>query len=944
MIKTPLLTLVLAVAPIAYADQGSFSNSGGSGSGGSGISIGGSSVATPAGTLNMNCPSTGPSVCAGGSLSFASNDGTSIVNAVFTSGSYAESCSGGGKGGNIKCYFSLTGQFSGTWTRNGSPQAITGVTSQSFPAPGTTGTLQGTTALNSSYSPFYYSDSEGILRSDDLMGTNQILYDGAAIGGFYGAYGLALDSQGRIYVADTYNCRVVRIDNMTGANAATYGTCGSGQGQFYDPSGIAVDSAGKIYVMDTGNSRLVRIDNMTGANWVTYGAVGSGVGQFASFISLTLDSANRIYVADTGNRRIVRVDDMTGANWTALTQSQPVNGASYTFASPVAVAVDSAGKIYIADDEYAPAVVRVDDMTGSNWTSIYISNPGSGGPNSIAVDAGGTVYTGGGGVHFVDGMSGVQTSSGSIGPIGSYYVFGITPVPLPNPRPSAISFTPSSLSISQNTGSSSPPQPVSVFNFGGSPLSISAVSASGTGFAQTNNCLGTLAAGSGCTVNVTFTPNGGGTASGSLTITDNSGNLGSTQTIALTGTATAPAASVSPASLNFSSVIVGTTSTAKTVVLTDSGTGPLTVTNISITGPYNQTNNCTTVAAGAYCSVSVTFSPTALGSAPGTLSITDTAGTQTVALSGNGIGPFTLSPTSMEFNSQLTGTTSAPQTVTATNRSSAPITIASIVMSGAAFAISSNTCGASLDVSASCTVGVTFSPTVAGGATGTLTFTDSALGSPQKVSIQGNGTAPVSVSPGSLSFGTVVYGTTTSAKSVTLKNNLAVGVNISSIVASASFNISSDTCAATLAAGASCTVGVTFSPTAAQSYTGTLTVTDDAPNNPQVVNLSGTGSAPVTLSTGSLSFGTVTVGTTSSAKTVTLTNRQSASLSFSSIAASAGFKIATNTCGASLGAGANCTVGVTFSPTASGTVTGTLTFTDTAGNSPQTVSLSGTGR
>ena len=69
---------------------------------------------------------------------------------------------------------------------------------------------------------------------------------------------------------------------MNGTNWTSYGgTCGSGRGQFYDPSGIAVDSAGKIYVMDTGNSRVVRIDDMTGANWVSYGSVGSGVGQFS---------------------------------------------------------------------------------------------------------------------------------------------------------------------------------------------------------------------------------------------------------------------------------------------------------------------------------------------------------------------------------------------------------------------------------------------------------------------------------------------------------------------------------------------------------------------------------------------------------------------------------------------------------------------------------------
>lgn len=946
MNQTLLLSLVVTIAPLASADQSSFTNSGGSTSGASGILINASAVSSPAGTLSLNCPTTSARVCSGGNFTFASSDGTSAVNAVFTSGSYSETCYGGGKGGGpIKCYFSFTGYFSGAWTVNGAPQAITGITYQSFPAPGTAGTAAGTTAFNSAYSPFYYSDTEAILRSDDLMGTNQISYDGAAIGGLYGAYGLALDAQGRIYVADTYNCRIVRIDDMTGANAVTYGgTCGSGQGQFYDPQGIAVDSNGKIYIMDTGNSRLVRIDDMTGANWVTYGAPGSGVGQFVTFTSVSIDSSNRIYIADTGNLRVVRMDDMTGANWTTLSQSQPVNGVTYRFVSPVAVGFDSAGRIYIADDNTAAAVVRVDDMTGLNWTSITVSAVGTTGLNSISVDSGGTVFTGGGGARIVDGMQGVLTSSGAVGPIGSYYVFGVTRVPLPSPIPSAISFTPPALSISQNVGSASPAQPITVYNFGGSPLSIANVSAGGGGFAQTNTCLGTLAAGSTCTIDVTFTPPAGGAASGALTITDNSGNLGAAQTVALTGTGTAPAASASPTSLNFGAQMLGTSSAARTVVLTDSGTGPLNVAGITVTGPFNQTSNCPSVAAGSSCNISVTFTPAALGAASGTLSINDAVGTQTVALRGNGTGPLSISPTSLEFNPQVAGTSSAPQTVTATNQGSTAISISNIAIS-AGFVISSNSCGATLGVGSSCSVSVTFAPTASGDDTGALTFTDSAIGSPQSVSLQGTGTASVTASPGSLNFGTVTYGATSSSQTVTFTNLQSVAVNLSSIAASAHFTVASNTCGTSVAAGGKCTVGVKFSPNAAGAFTGTLKFSDDAPNSPQAVNLRGTGGGtPVTLSTGSVSFGTLATGTTSSPHSVTLTNHLNTTLRFSSIVASAGFAISSNTCGTSVAATTACTVAVTFSPTAAGTVTGTLTFNDGAANSPQKVSLTGTGQ
>jgi sugar lactone lactonase YvrE len=516
-----VLALVPILAPLTYADQGSFTNSGGSTAAGSGVTIT-SNVATPAGTLALTCPASGVGTCAGGSFTYLSNDGTTTISASFTSGTFSESCSGGGKGGHVSCGYSFTGYISGTWTVNGQPEAINGVTYQGF---GTGGAAaQGTTAYNSAYTLFYYSDSEQILRSDDLQGTNQITYgsQGSGVGQFYGAYGIALDSKGRIYVADTYNCRIVRMDDMNGTNWTTYGgICGPGQGQFYDPSGIAIDFAGKIYVMDTGNSRLVRMDDMNGANWVTFGSVGSGAGQLSQFTSVAVDSSGRIYVPDTGNRRLVRMDDMNGANWTVLTQSPVINTYIYSFYSPVAVALDSAGRIYVADNAYyQPEVVRVDDMTGANWTSLYTG--AGGGLNSISVDSSGTVFAGGGGARLVDGMAGVLTSSGTIGPVGSYYVFGVTPVPLPSPRPSAISLSPPTLNFTQNVGATGS-QPVTIANFGGSPLSLFIISANG-GFGDTTTCPSTLAAGSNCIVNVTFAPSVTGPANGLLTVTDNSGN------------------------------------------------------------------------------------------------------------------------------------------------------------------------------------------------------------------------------------------------------------------------------------------------------------------------------------------------------------------------------------------------------------------------------------
>jgi len=399
-----------------------------------------------------------------------------------------------------------------------------------------------------------------------------------------------VDSAGRIYVSDTYNARIVRIDDMNGTNWTSFGTYGSDIGQFANPGGISIDAAGRIYVMDTGNNRLVRMDDMNGTNWTVFSGLGSGDGQFAQYVApVALDASGRIYVADTGNRRIVRMDDMNGTNWTTLTQSPVIYIYIYSFGSPVGVAVDGAGRIYVADG-YQPSVIRVDDMSGTNWTAISLGSGAT--PHSIAVDRNGMVLVGGGGAQIVDNMAGVLTSSSALTQYyGPYYVFGATPVPLPSPPPSAIRFSPPSLSFSQNMGTTSPAQTITITNFGGSPLNGLNLSSNG-GFSQTNNCPAVVTAGSNCSVSVTFTPQAVGLVTGALTVTDDSGNVGAMQVVSLNGTGTTPAASATPSSLSFPSQVLGTTSTARTITLQSTGTGPLQGASVAITGPFSQTNNC----------------------------------------------------------------------------------------------------------------------------------------------------------------------------------------------------------------------------------------------------------------------------------------------------------------------------------------------------------------
>ena len=199
----------------------------------------------------------------------------------------------------------------------------------------------------------------------------------------------------------------------------------------------------------------------------------------------------------------------------------------------------------------------------------------------------------------------------------------------------------------------------------------------------------------------------------------------------------------------------------------------------------------------------------------------------------------------------------------------------------------------------------------------------------------------VTASPGALSFGSVVTGTTSAAQTVTVSNPTGSAAAVSSIATSGDFS-QTNTCSSSIAANGSCTVSVKFAPTAPGARTGTLTVNAGGVTN--TVSLTGTGTAPgpvLNAAPASLSFAGTDVGSSSAAQAVTVTNSGTAAASVSGVTATGDFS-QTNNC-SSVATGSSCTVNVTFKPTASGTRTGTLTVTSNANNSPATVSLTGSG-
>ena len=109
---------------------------------------------------------------------------------------------------------------------------------------------------------------------------------------------------------------IFRIDDISGIGWMTFGSHGTGIGEFQIPWGIYVDSDGKIYIADQNNHRIVQIDDITGSGWIEYGTgPGSGIGEFFHPACITNGTYSNIYITDAGNCRIVRINDMTGAGW-----------------------------------------------------------------------------------------------------------------------------------------------------------------------------------------------------------------------------------------------------------------------------------------------------------------------------------------------------------------------------------------------------------------------------------------------------------------------------------------------------------------------------------------------------------------------------------------------------------------------------------------------------
>lgn len=411
--------------------------------------------------------------------------------------------------------------------------------------------------------------------------------------------------------------------------------------------------------------------------------------------------------------------------------------------------------------------------------------------------------------------------------------------------------------------------------------------------------------------------------------------------------------SLSIGTLTYLAQNVNTTSAAQSVTISSIGTASVNLSPIAPpSGDYAiSANTCgVTLAAGANCSVSITFTPTSIGARTGALTISDDAAGSPQSVNLTGVGQTKLIGVTslLTYTAQDVNTTSAAQAVTVSNTGTASLNLNPIASPTGDYAISANTCGATLASGSTCSVSITFRPTATGTRTGALTVVSDAANSPQSANLTGIGqTQLLTLSTNLLTYPAQLTNTTSTAQSVTISSTGTAAVHLNPIAApTGDYAISANTCGATLAAGANCSVSITFTPTVTGTRTSALNVTADATNGPFAVNLTGLGITKLlSLNTTLLTFAAQNVSTTSAAQSVTVSNIGTATVNLNAIAASTGdYAISANTCGATLAAGLNCSVSVTFSPTTTGTRTGALNITSDATTSPQTVNLTGSGQ
>lgn len=525
-----------------------------------------------------------------------------------------------------------------------------------------------------------------------------------------------------------------------------------------------------------------------------------------------------------------------------------------------------------------------------------------------------------------------------------------------NPPVASVS-TASLTFASQAEGSLSPYQTVTLKNTEAySSLNISGISLSTVNFQQANNCPVALAASASCTVTVAFMPGATGQLAANLSFSDNSLNdSASRQTVALSGAATgAPVASLSATSINFGTLPQGTTSSPRSITLTNTGVGALTFRDIYLTAADSFTwstgaGSCfgmSSLKAGASCTLSITFYANP-GIQTSTIMVIDDSGnlagnTQEISLAGagtTGISNGQFSATLLNFGSVQMGSTGVQKIVQFKNTGTVPLSFSANSLFTADYydyqvqPAASNGCGAiTLAVGASCNISIIFNPALGspGLRTTTASITIAAPYFTRALYLMGTATGQAipTLSSTGMTFGTVKVGSTSAPQTIVLKNTgneplTFGGANLNTAdfaVVPASTNSCSTTGGTNLLPGASCNISVVFQPKSAGTRGDVMmlfTNSGGGLGTQLFVALMGIGQSTtpgpiVSMSTNTLHFGNQQAGTVSAVQTISLTNGGTVPWYISSF--SSGSYVVESPCNNYVNPGSSCVISVYFAP------------------------------
>ena len=522
----------------------------------------------------------------------------------------------------------------------------------------------------------------------------------------------------------------------------------------------------------------------------------------------------------------------------------------------------------------------------------------------------------------------------------------------------------------QEIQTSSDPVEVSLTNSGAAPLKIEEITAIGDHpddfTIVRDDCSEApfIAPGNRCSVAIRFTPQAAGARIAELAISSNL--LGDSPPLPLSGTGTvAPRLSISAPTLNFAEQEENTSSDKKTVTLTSSGTAAVTLESIAVIGvnrdDFSLTEDCPeeAIAPKRSCTITVSFRPTATGPRRAELAIRSNARNelQTPQLQGTGTAAeLNLETTRLSFGSQEVGTTSEVRPIRLTNRGTAPLRIEDIVLMGGQrddgdFSLTEDCSEKAIGPRDSCTLRVGFQPTATGARSAEITIDSNALNSPQRVQLQGTGTAAeLTLDASTLSFAPQEVGTRSQVQTVTLVNSGTAPLRLEDIAFASGDeeDFEASGCSgAVIAPDDSCPLSIRFTPTATGRRSAVLTLQSNALNGSQRIQMRGDGiAAEIDIRPGSLSLGRQRLGTRSEAKPLILTNTGTAPLKIGDINREGDHPNDFTVSGCSnstVEPGKNCSITVHFQPSTEGDRTAQLIIPSNAQNGLQRIPLQGVG-